>query len=445
MSSQPSKPSASPTFINESGEAKPAGPPAWLPKALHAFAFREWRILWFGACTSSIGGWMQTVAQAWLIYNLTKSPFYLGLDSFLAMAPMLGFSLIGGAIADRMDRRKLLIFSQVVQLTTAFILAALLATDSVQIWHILTLSFVTGSAQAIGGPAYMALMPNLVPKDYVPNAVSLNSIQFNLARIIGPAIAGVTMAKYGATMCFFLNGVSFLAVIASLVIIRAPQVIIRSDSSLLGGIQKGLAKVLGDSVLWQLCLLAFINTCLGISVPTLMPQFAKDVFQGDAALYSRLVSWSGVGAVIGALVVASFSKRMQRGSVIVVAQLAFGASMVCFAMTKSLWIAFIWLFCAGSLLVAVYALITSLFQALLADEVRGRLISIYMVAFRGGMALGGLVAGALAHAFSPTKTVTFNGLLLIAIALLLFAGRAKVLSIGQSDKSIAPDARKAAA
>jgi MFS family permease len=445
MPSHPPELPAPAVFITESGDTSTPGPPAWLPKALHAFAFREWRILWIGACTSSIGGWMQTVAQAWLIYNLTKSPFYLGLDSFLAMAPMLGFSLIGGAIADRLDRRKLLIFSQCIQLVTAFILAALLATDTVRVWHILTLSFVTGSAQAIGGPAYMALMPNLVPKEYVPNAVSLNSIQFNLARIIGPAFAGVAMAKYGPTMCFFLNGLSFLAVIASLVIIRAPQVIGRSAGSLIGGIKQGFAVIFKDSALWQLCLLAFVNTGLGIAVPTLMPEFAKEVFKGDAALYSRLVSWSGVGAVVGALVVASFSKRMQRGSVIVMAQMAFGASMVLFALSNSLWLSFIWLFCAGSLLVSVYALITSLFQALLTDELRGRLISIYMVGFRGGMALGGLLAGTLAHYFSPTKTVVFNGFLLIALAGLLFAGRAKLLSIGKDDKSFAPDARKAAA
>ncbi len=428
MKSKSPELSAASGFLPEN--VRPLAPPAWLPPTLHSFAFRDWRILWIGACTSSIGGWMQTVAQAWLIYELTKSPFYLGLDGFLAMAPMLLFSLVGGAVADRMDRRKLLIFSQIVQLTTAFILAALLATGTVHVWHILALSFLTGSAQSIGGPAYMALMPNLVPKEYVPNAVSLNSIQFNLARVIGPAVAGIAMARYGATMCFVINGLSFLAVIYSLVVIRAPQIIGKGGGSLLGGIKEGFTRIFADEMLWRLCLLAFVNTCLGISVPTLLPQFAKEVLHGDAALYSRLVSWSGVGAVVGALVVASFSRRMQRGSVIVLTQVAFGASMFFFSMSKSIWLTMFWLFCAGSLLVSVYALVTSLFQALLSDEVRGRLISIYMMGFRGGMALGGLVAGIIAQTFSPTWTVALNGALLVLLGVWLLLGRSKLLAAG---------------
>jgi MFS family permease len=402
-------------------------PPSWLPKAMHALTFRDFRVLWAGAFTSSIGGWMQNVAQAWLVYELTGSPFYSGLDGFLGLAPMLLFSLIGGAVADRMDRRKLLTLSQCVQMTTAFVLAGLLAFDAARVWHILLLSFITGTAQALSGPAYMALMPNLVPEKYVPNAVALNSIQFNLARVVGPAVAGVAMATVGPVMCFVSNGVSYVAVIASLLSIAAqPAAGGAKRESFWAGIRRGVAHLRADGALWRLCLLAFVNTALGISVPTLLPQFAKDVFGGDAALYSHLVSFSGVGAVVGGVVVASLNQSSRRGVKILSAQILFGISMLLFALSRTLWMSCVALFFAGALLVAIYSMVTALFQSLLSNELRGRLVGIYMLCFRGGMALGGLGAGALAQAFSPTLTVGVGAAILLGLGALLVAMRSPV-------------------
>src|SRR5262249_1751326 len=171
--------------------------------------------MWLGACVSTIGTWMQSTAQAWLIYDLSKDSFYLGLDTFLAQVPIILFSLVGGVVADRMNRRNLLLMSQYVQMTTAFILTALIYFNVVQVWHILCLSFVVGSAQAFGGPAYQALLPTLVGKEDIPNAIAMNSIQFNLARAIGPTLGGLALA-FGAAWCFGLNGLSFIAVIISL-------------------------------------------------------------------------------------------------------------------------------------------------------------------------------------------------------------------------------------
>src|SRR5437762_2338300 len=173
-----------------------------------------------GACTSSIGTWMQKVAQSWLVLEMSGSPFLLGLDSFLGDIPIFLFSLVGGVVADRVDRRRLLILSQVIQLSSAFLLAFLYAIGVVRIWHILTLSFVSGTAQAFGGPAYSALVPNLVEPEDLQNAIALQTIQFNLARVIGPAIGGVAFATLGYTWCFSLNGMSFLAVIISLLLLR---------------------------------------------------------------------------------------------------------------------------------------------------------------------------------------------------------------------------------
>src|SRR5215472_11366038 len=173
--------------------------------------------MWIGACTSSVGSWMQIMAQAWLVYNLSHhDAFLLGLDAFLGNIPIFLFSLIGGAMADRFDRRHVLLGSQYVQMTDAAILTALVFTHTVQVWHVLTLSFISGLAQAFGGPAYLALIPTLVSKEDMPNAIALNSIQFNVARIVGPALGGIALHKLGEKWCFGLNALSFVAPIVAL-------------------------------------------------------------------------------------------------------------------------------------------------------------------------------------------------------------------------------------
>ena len=180
-----------------------------ISRVFKAFAYRDFRLMWFGACTSSIGTLMQTFAQAWLVLQISKSPFMLGLDSFLGSIPIVLFSLVGGVFADRTERQKLLLGSQFVQMACAFLLAGLFATGVVQIWHILTLSFIVGTAQSFGGPAYSALIPTLVKTEDLPNAIALNSIQFNVARVLRPTVGGVALALLGASWCFGLNGVSF--------------------------------------------------------------------------------------------------------------------------------------------------------------------------------------------------------------------------------------------
>ena len=191
-------------------------------RTFRAFKYRDFRLVWIGAYTSTTGSFMQQVAQSWLVLSLTNSEFYLGLISFLAQLPLMLFSLIGGVLADRIDRRRLLLFSQVVQMTSAFILTALVWVGWIEIWHFLVLAFVTGIGQAFGGPAYQALVPGLVERRDVPNAIALNSIQFNLARVTGPLLASAVLLASGAVVCFFLNGISFLAVIVTLLLIQAP-------------------------------------------------------------------------------------------------------------------------------------------------------------------------------------------------------------------------------
>src|SRR6202789_2554155 len=182
-------------------------------RIFRAFRHRDFRLMWIGACVSTTGTFVQQFAQSWLVFDLTKNPFYLGLDLFLGQLPIMMFSLFGGVFADRMDRRKMLLASQYIQMFCAFLLAILFMTHTVRVWHILTLSFVVGLGQSFGGPAYSALLPTLVGPEDLANAIAMNSIQFNLARILGPTLGGFTYTLLGATWCFTVNGISFLAVI----------------------------------------------------------------------------------------------------------------------------------------------------------------------------------------------------------------------------------------
>lgn len=386
-----------------------------------ALAYRDFRLLWFGALTSSIGTWMQKVAQAWLIVTLTgsASAFFLGLDSFVGELPLLLFMLIGGVVADRYNRRRLMLMSQCVQMTTAFVLAALVLTDVVRIWHILALSAMTGFAQAFGGPAYQSLIPLLVNKEHLPNAVALNSIQFNLARVIGPIIAGVTLATFGMVACFGLNGLSFLFVIAAILalhVVHAPE---RGTARLRDQLKGGLRYVADQPQLRTLTAIGFISAFLGIPLLTFLPIIAKDVFHQDVGLYTRLMTFAGAGAVAGALVVAWIGRHRHMGLMLLSLQGLFGLFMIAFSFSRVIWASELLLFIAGSMLVMCFSLTTSLVQLLAPAELRGRVVSIYMVAFRGGSPLGGLVSGWLVTQIGSAPTVlALNGAVMIVVAMI---------------------------
>lgn len=385
-----------------------------------ALTHRNFRLLWFGALTSSIGTWMQKVAQAWLIVTLTgaSSAFYLGLDSFLGELPILLFTLIGGVVADRRDRRHMMLTSQYVQMAVAFILAALVFTESVQVWMILTLSFLSGIAQAFGGPAYQSLIPTLVGKEHLPNAVALNSIQFNLARVIGPIVAGVTLASFGMVACFGLNGVSFLFVIAAILALRDIHIPPATTVSIVEQMKDGLRYVRTSHNLKAVTLLGFIGAFLGLPLLTFLPVITRDVFQQDVGFYSRLMTYSGAGAVTGALIVAYIGKHRHIGKLLLIFLALFGVSMALFSLSRSPALSAVLLFVAGALLVMCFSLTTSLAQLLAPAELRGRVVSIYMVAFRGGSPLGGLASGWLVTQVGSAPVVlALNGVLLTAIAL----------------------------
>jgi MFS family permease len=385
-----------------------------------ALTHRNFRLLWMGALTSSIGTWMQKVAQAWLIVTLSgsSSAFYLGLDSFAGEAPILLFTVIGGVIADRRDRRHMMLLSQCVQMTVAFILAALIYFRMIEIWMVVSLSFFSGCAQAFGGPAYQSLIPTLVGKEHLPNAVALNSIQFNLARVIGPVVAGAALAAYGMVACFGLNGISFLFVIAAILALRDVHVPPLATEGIVDQMKGGLRYVKNSRNLIAVTSLGFIVAFLGFPLLTFLPVITKDVFQRDVAFYTRLMTVAGAGAVTGALIVAYIGKHRHIGRVLLICLALFGAATVAFSLSRVPLISGVILFVGGALLVMSTSLTTSLAQLLAPSELRGRVVSIYMVAFRGGSPLGGLASGWLVtQVGSAPKVLMFNGAALTIVAL----------------------------
>src|SRR5579871_2116002 len=385
--------------------------------------------MWIGACTSSIGTWMQIMAQSWLVLQLSGSPFWLGVDSFLGSIPIVLFSLVGGVFADRMSRQHILVGSQVIQMCCAFLLAALFATGVVHVWHILTLSFIVGTAQSFGGPAYQALIPSLVKQEDLPNAIGLNSIQFNLARVIGPMLGGLALTKLGASWCFSLNAISFVAAIASLLIIRPQFVPSKTKETVLASMKQGFRFIRQQGTMEALIVLAFSMTLLAFPVVTFLPVFAKDVFHGGPDLYTTFLVCSGCGSIAGALIVAGLGKHRHQGRSALLMLIVLGALITAFALSKNLVLSCILIFLAGGILLAAFVTISSLVQMITSDQMRGRVMSVYNVAFRGGMPFGSLIVGALVKQFTAPVVIAWNGVLLAILGLYFLLVQRKVAAL----------------
>ena len=399
-------------------------PPALPPKGamartFSALRYRDFRLLWLGAFMSTTGTFMQTLAQAWLVYTMTNSAFLLGVDGFLSTGPMLIFSLFGGVVADRVERRKIMLASQYLQMSFALILAALIYWHHVKIWHIFLLSFLTGSAQSFSGPAYASLLPLLVKREDMPNAIAMNSMQFNLARVIGPSIGGVVFGLWGASVCFGINGLSFFAVIIALSIIRIPAVHqnLAASKGIFDEMKQGLSFVRRSPNLLLLTFLAFAGTFLGMPLFTMMPVVAKTIFKLGPRGLSLLQADYGVGSVLGALFVASSSYSLRKGRMALILQFAFAVTLASFGISRNLTASLVIAFVAGACIVGVVSLYSSLVQLATGDAMRGRVLSIFMLAFRGGMPLGSLMAGYIAQRWSITVALVVNGIVLAIVAL----------------------------
>ncbi len=385
--------------------------------------------MWIGACTSSIGTWMQIVAQGWLIYRLSHSAFLLALDQFLGGIPIFLFSLIGGVVADRVERRRILLGSQWVQMASAGLLTILVIMGRVHVWEILCLSFVSGFAQAFGGPAYQALIPTLVEKEDMPNAIALNSIQFNVAVMVGPALAGQALAKLGESWCFGLNALSFLAPIISLSLITARFLPQKTKESVFTSLKEGIKFVRSQASMEALIILAFCMTFLSMPARTYFPVFVKDIFHRGPETYGNLLALMGLGSICGSLGVAGLGNIKRKGRLALGALMTLGVGISGFALSKWLPFSGVMLVLTGASMMAVFANVNSLVQLITTNEMRGRVMSVYNVAFRGGMPMGNLLSGWLVPLFTAPIVLSVNGMLLVVLGLYFFVVQRRVAAL----------------
>jgi MFS family permease len=388
-----------------------------LRRVFKAFHYRDFRLMWTGACLSAIGTWMQMFAQGWLIWRLSHSARLLALDPILQAIPIFAFSLLGGVLADRFERRHMLIFSQCVQMTVALALTVLVGFHVVKVWHFLLGSFISGFGQAFGGPAYSALIPTLVPKEDMTNAIALNSIQFNAAVMVGPALGGWALHSLGDTWCFGLNTLSFLAPIVALLMLKVRFLPEKTAGSIFASMKEGVRFIRKQGAMQGLIVLGFCMTLLGVPMRTFLPVFADRVFHMGSGTFAMFLSMSGLGSVVGALAVAGLGNVQHKGHVALVMLMCLGAGITGFALSRSVAISCGMLLFSGASMMGVFSMVVSLVQLVVTNQMRGRVMSVYNFAFRGGMPLGNLIAGQLVPIFTAPKVLAVNGVLLVGLGL----------------------------
>ena len=395
----------------------PYSPWSAVRHTFRAFRHRDFRLMWIGACVSTTGTFVQQFAQSWLVYDLTKNPFYLGLDLFLGQLPIMLFSLFGGVFADRLDRTKMLLYSQYIQMTCAFVLAALFFSHTVRVWQILALSFIVGCGQSFGGPAYSALLPTLVKGEDLSNAIAMNSIQFNLARVLGPMLGGLAYTTLGATWCFTLNGISYLAVILSLFMIQVKFVPPTLRESVMKSMGEGIRFIRQREGLAPLVALAFCTTLLGFSITGFLPVIVQTIFHKGPQTFELLLVFSGAGSIAGALIVAAMERLKGLGHVVLLSLAALGAATAGFALSRWLPLSCVLIFFAGAAIMGSASLMLSLVQLIVSDQMRGRVMSVYNLAFRAGIPLGSLAMGKLIPIFGVSWALAGSGGILIGVSL----------------------------
>ena len=386
-----------------------------------ALSHRDFRLFWIGAFLSNVGTWMQAVAQGWLVLLLTNSAFWLGLDGFFATAPGFIFTLVGGVFADLIDRRRLLIVTQVVAGVAALALAALVYTQHVNRWMVLGFSFITGCCMSLASPSFLAMTYDLVGREDLANAIAMNSTQFQLSRVVGPALAGVAFQVFGLAGCFIANGLSFVAVVAALWVVRperqlAPKHSVRDRRALWQDLTEGFRYVRNRPRVWSLLLLSAVNSLFGAPYFTLIPIYARDIFKMGETGLAIMMGTAGVGAFLGALLVAYLGDFRRKGWFVLSGGIAFGVFIMNFAVSSRLWLSLVFLFGVGFSIVVSVALTNTLLQKLVTDDMRGRVMSMFMLSFIGAFPIGNILAGAASKQFGPQLTLAAGGFVIVVVA-----------------------------
>ena len=362
---------------------------------------RNFRYYWIGMGISVIGTWMQNIAQPWLAYTLTDSPFLLGLVSAMQFVPILLFSLFAGVIIDRFPKKRLLFMTQSLSLVVTLMLAVLTYLKIVQYWHILILSFLLGLVNALDMPLRNTFIIELVDKEHLMNAVALNSSMFNLARVIGPALAGVVMGYLGIATCFLINSISFAAVLISLFFIKTnPQEIKpRTDEKVWTNVKKGLSYIYKDKEMYRNFLVLAVVATFAMNFNVIVPVFAKTVLKQGEQSFGLLMSFMGAGSLLGALTVAAKSKQGPSRYVIVIFPLVAAAFHIFIGLTDTFLLAGLFLAVCGYFFVSFLSTVNTFLQLRSPQEFRGRILSVYTVVVAGSTPIGNLYAGAISDAY----------------------------------------------
>jgi MFS family permease len=382
---------------------------------LSAFRHRNYRLFFAGQLVSLMGTWMQTVAQAWLVYSLTHSPFLLGLTSFCAQVTVFFIAPFGGMVADRVDRRRMLLLTQSAAMLQATLLAGLTLAGVVQVWEIILLAFGLGFINAFDVPTRQAMTFDMVGGEDLRHAISLNSMMFNLARVVGPSVAGVLIAVAGEGVCFALNALSFAAVLVSLILMRLPDRARPPRTHALREIAEGYRFSLHHPQIGVSLLLVAVSSCFGAAYLSLMPAFASDILHGGATGYGTLMTGVGAGALIGAYGLSLIRERWLSLAPII-ASACFGLGLIAFAQSHMLWLSIVLLLPTACSLMLLGGTTNTVIQVAAGERFRGRVISHYTQAFMGMMPWGSLLLGWVATRFGVDAAVTYGGLVVIASA-----------------------------
>ncbi len=374
-----------------------------------SFHYRDFSIFWAGNFLSNIGTWMQNIALGWLILITTNSPFLLGLNGFLAQIPSLVFSLPGGAIADRLNRRKLMLTTQSAMMLLALLLAILTSVRQITITEILSISLLTGIATALNYPAYQALIPDLIPPKDLLNAIALNSAQFNMSRAIGPTVAGLVLGALGTAACFYLNTVSYLALIIALLMITIPARQKDLSPKFWKTVFDGVRYVNEHRLLIVLLTVPAFLSLFGLPFIVLMPVIARNMLGVGASGLGYLMGGAGAGAVTAALAIAAKGNIEHRGRAILTSAGLFSLSLVLLAGSHTFWRAFFLLVVMGATIVGTLTLTNMTLQVTTPPELRGRIMGMYYVAMTGLLPFGSLQAGAVAQALGTRYALVFGG------------------------------------
>jgi MFS family permease len=388
------------------------------PRFARALRHRNYRLFFSGQLISLVGTWMQSIAEAWLVYRLTGSAALLGVAGFVSQVPVLFLATVGGTVADRYNRHRILIATQTTAMVLPLILATLVFTGHVRVWHVFALAATLGVVNAFDVPARQAFVVEMVGKDDLVNAIALNSSIVNGARAIGPAVAGVLLAAVGEGWCFLLNGLSYIAVITGLLLMRLPpREPAAPPQATLAGITHGYRYVLDTAPVRDLMLMVALVSFAGFPYSTLMPIFADEILHGGARGLGLLMASAGLGSLAGALMLATRSTVRGLGRIVGAAAFTFGVALTAFSASRNFWLSAGLLFVVGMAMISQAASTNTLIQSMVPDSVRGRVMALYAMSFMGMMPLGALVEGWVAEHVGAPLTVRAGGLVCVAGAI----------------------------